>query len=85
MQEKRILPPTVWQYDEPCGDEGQMVPYALYDEVMRNRHVGDELTFYAGAPGTGSITHRITRMDETGVYGVVVSNTIRELTPAEVR
>lgn len=57
----------------------------VYEEYTRTRKVGDVVRAYAGAPGTGHVDHRITRIDDTGVYGVVVEDTIRELTPEEVR
>jgi hypothetical protein len=54
-----------------------------------NRHfaghdVGDIITHDVAAPGTGRVVYRITRVDDRGAWGVVVSSTVRDLTAAEV-
>ena len=73
-EEKLIYPPTV-------GDGiGNKIPYESYT----NAKVGQICTVWAGAPGTGKIVHKITRKDETGVYGIVIENTMRMLEPYEV-
>lgn len=84
--EKRIYPPTCWSYNGPDGpmDEPVEKPYECYLHTVATKKVGDTLCAYAGAPGTGRVVHRITRIDETGVYGIVIENTIRELEPWEV-
>lgn len=80
-REVLVYPPTCVRY---VNGEPKSVDYDCYVEAMDNRKVGDVVTAYAGAPGTGHISHRITRMDTSGVYGVVVENTMRELDPSEV-
>lgn len=45
--------------------------------------VGDNYCVFAGAPGTGRHVYLVTRVDRTGIYGVTVENTIRELEPYE--
>jgi len=70
-----LYPPTV--YD----GEGNEHPYSIYYDTMKNYSVGDTVTSSAAAPGYGKISHRITRMDDTGVYGVETENTIQELEP----
>lgn len=83
-----IYPPTVWSSNWPDGDprHGKVtreVPYDCYLHAVECRKVGDRLTAYAGAPGTGHVTHVITRIDEKGVWGIEVENTMRELSPSE--
>jgi hypothetical protein len=82
MKEKKLVSPTVGRYDE--NDVMQIVPSELLEEYSRTKRVGDTLCSFAGAPGTGRVIERITRMDATGIYGVVVENTMRELEPWEV-
>jgi len=47
--------------------------------------VGNRITESSAAPGIGSITWEVTRIDERGIWGIVVENSIREMTPAEAR
>ena len=44
---------------------------------------GDHCVIWAGAPGIGRVVYRVTRLDEKGLWGVEVENTIRELDPSE--
>lgn len=83
MTETRIYGPTCWHrvvLDEPL----QEVLNDCYLNAMKHQKVGDEVISWAGAPGTGCIVYEITRMDETGVFGSIVYNNIRELEPWEV-
>ena len=72
--EKLIYPMRCIRYE---GDISVEVPYELYLITMRENKVGDKLVHYAGAPGSGKQVLEITRMDDTGVYGKEISNTIR--------
>ncbi len=92
--EKLIYPTQVFSYNHldndghalpGHGEVGRMVPYDCYLDTMANREVGDILVHHASGPGVGVCKIRITRMDETGVYGIEEFNSIRELTAAEVR
>lgn len=44
---------------------------------------GDTITVFAGAPGIGKWTYRITRTDEAGHWGIEIENTVRTLEPEE--
>lgn len=46
---------------------------------------GDVAVFEAGAPGIGQVKYKITRKDDNGLYGVLLSDTISELEPHETR
>ncbi len=59
-------------------------PNRSYLEAMRDNHIGDTVKHFAGAPGIGYIEYMISRMDETGVWGYTLRNTVRELRPEEV-
>ena len=88
MRKERLMyPPTVLTYNRPDSDgvTPVRIPYSLYAEALANRKVGDVIRSYAGAPGTGFIEEKITRIDASGVYGVTLATTIRELQPWEVR
>jgi len=76
--EEKIYPPTVFT------GEGVEEPYDCYIRAVKLNKIGDTVVHHAAAPGTGSISYRITRIDETGVYAEEISNNIRELQPWEV-
>jgi hypothetical protein len=78
-EEQLIYSPIV--YD---GEGNAKLSESFY-QAVRNYVVGGTVTQHAGAPGIGSVTYEITRIDQTGVYGKEIENTIRELTPEEVR
>ena len=67
--ERCVYPPKVYQGQ-------QEVDYECYLHARETKKVGDTLFASAGAPGVGHRIDRITRIDETGVYGVEVENTI---------
>lgn len=78
-KEELIYPPKVWSHNTPKAQETgepEEIDYDLYLEAKANSKPGDRLTAYAGAPGVGHITREITRIDDTGVYGIVIENTI---------
>ena len=63
--EERIFQPITYRADgDPNGD-----PCQAYCEAMSRDKVGDTLVIFIAAPGSGREVYRITRMDETGVYG----------------
>jgi hypothetical protein len=45
--------------------------------------VGSGLSIQAAAPGIGSSKYRITRVTEEGVFGILISSTVREMDPSE--
>lgn len=74
-----LYPPTVWSTNTErarASGEPECIPYECYVNAVRNNKVGDVVRAWAGAPGVGHITHRITRIDETGVYAIEIENTI---------
>lgn len=82
-QEVLIATPVAYSFNEWDGSDGKTpvkIPCSFYGMY----EVGDITFSDAAAPGTGRIVHRVTRKDETGLYGVVVENTIREMEPWEV-
>ena len=83
--EIRLYPPTVWTFNPPHSDGNTAVEveYELYSEAMATKEVGGIICCSAAAPGVGYVKYRITRMDSTGVYAVVIVNTTRILTPGE--
>jgi hypothetical protein len=84
-REKLMYSPTVFSFNEPGFPNGKIVESEAYRETVRTKKVGDTVRSWAGAPGTGYIDQIITRIDSTGVYGIITRNTVRELTPEEVR
>lgn len=82
----KLYPPTVITYNDPSdGITPVEIPCTSYLEAVANQKVGDIIRHYAGAPGTGYVDYRITRIDKTGVYASIVRNTMRELQAWEVR
>jgi len=91
--EIKLYSPTVWSYNHldqnghalpGHGHVCREIPYSIYQETVKNRKVGDVIRSYAGAPGIGYVEHRITKIDETGVYAVEIENTVKELTADDV-
>ena len=75
----------VYSYNESDGSDGK-TPVAVDRSADCDRYAANDLhVAYLAAPGTGRVTHRVTRVDERGVWGVEVENTGRELQPWEVR
>ena len=72
-----ILDPNVSMEEEVSNDQ--------YILAMQNYKIGDKVRLFVSAPGIGHYDYQITRMDETGIWGIVVESTARELTPEEVR
>ena len=71
---KLIFPRHVYTF-RPAGSDNR-VEVDRSDEVALYA-VGDTLTAWAGAPGVGRIVYRVTKVDDAGLWGVVVENTIR--------
>ncbi len=69
-----IYPPRVFAYGPVKDGTKTVVDYDKYMETRNQRIVGDYLEHFCNPPGLGKIVYRITRMDETGVYGFVVEN-----------
>lgn len=62
---ERILQPITYRAGgNPAGEPGQ-----AFTQAMSRDKVGDTIVFFIAAPGSGREVYRITRMDETGVYG----------------
>lgn len=66
-------------YDHPIAAE--TLPTWIRDED-ESLAIGSTITHFAGAPGTGRIVYEVVSMEP--FRAVVVSNTIRELSPYEV-
>jgi hypothetical protein len=62
------------------GDGGRFVDNPHYASHV----VGERVTHDVAAPGRGHVTYRITRVDESGAWGVVETSTVRDLTRGEV-
>ena len=74
-EEELLYPPIV--YD----GEGNEHPYELYYMHMEKNKVGDIVRSSIAAPGYGYVEYRITRMDDSGIYGVLVNDQSGELEP----
>ena len=83
MTETRIYGPHCWQAETLDGPL-RKIANASYVDAMATMIVGDEISMFAAAPGTGRMVYKITRMDESGVFGVITENTMRDLHPSEV-
>jgi len=85
-KEKRIASRWVHSFNASDGSDG-VTPVRkeshFYKEAQR-LGVGSVIRSWAGAPGTGYVDERITRVTSRAVYGYTVTNTMRELTAAEV-
>jgi hypothetical protein len=68
-------------FNDPAHPTGVWVRNELYHHYLP----GDVVRHDVAAPGIGHITYRIVRCDEQGAWGVVIDNTVRDLTPEETR
>lgn len=76
-----IYSPTVYRH---TGESFEEVPCESYLDAVANKKVGDVITIHAGAPGCGYVKYRITSIDDEGVCGIVIEDTVRELEAWEV-
>lgn len=76
-----IHPAKVYRHED---EEAKEIPNPCYEQAKQSRSIGDEICIHVSAPGTGHILYSITHIDEHGIYGVIVENTVRELTADEV-
>ena len=51
------------------------------DVVAQRSRIGDVVRVMFQAPAIGYTDYRVTRMDEQGIQGIKVRNTVRELYP----
>lgn len=79
------LPDISYSYNAQDGSDGKTPVKVDNSKWWDKYNVGDTYVVSAGAPGTGRWVYKITRKTSTGVYGELVSNTVRELDPSEVR
>lgn len=56
----------------------------LSAEDVGDKKLGDVLAMAVGAPGIGTVTYKITRIDDEGVYGYLLEDNSRILEPWEV-
>jgi hypothetical protein len=84
--DREITPRFVYSFNEPGAtkDEPVRVESAVYTDWAA-RGVGAQVVTFAAAPGCGQRVYRITRVTADAVFGVVVSDTVRELRIEEVR
>ena len=54
------------------------------EEIARHYRVGEMVTCSVAAPGIGQNTYMVTRIDEGGVWAVLIESNVRELTIADV-
>lgn len=73
-----LYPKYVWA----DNTEGKK-PYSIY-EMHKNDPVGTEYYSEYGAPATGFVKHRSTRIDDEGIHAIVIEDYCRELTIADV-
>ena len=75
--------------------EVELIPKYVYDGEGRRkiseiftdwsqRSTDDTVSVSAAAPGIGKTVYRITRITEEAVYGVILEDTVRILSPSEV-
>lgn len=53
------------------------------EDLRTAYHIGQKIRTFAGAPGIGHTDYQITRINRRGVWGIVIENTMREMTAEE--
>lgn len=94
MTERVILSRTYYTYETRDGVDFPVQHVMTNRELARmvggktparmNDLRGRRKSFDVAAPGTGRISYVITKVDESGVWGRMIENTVRELTAADV-
>lgn len=77
-KEQELIPKYVY-----TGD-GKRVISSVYEEWSKCQP-GEEVCVSAAAPGTGRTVYRITRVTDKAVFGVIIDDTVRILSPCETR
>lgn len=70
-----------------CGKPQGGEPACLMDDsaYIARYKVGDNFGGFVAAPGTGERVYRITKINARGIWGVLIKDTVRELTIEEVK
>lgn len=66
---------------DPVTDKVE--PADFSDDVARYE-VGQTVRYDYAAPGSGYVEYRVTRVDDEGVWGIELTNTLHILDPWEV-
>lgn len=75
-----IFPRYSWSFNGPDGLLD--VPFkADNSEFITPYKLGDSFVCDAGAPGMGRVVYYVTKIDEDGIWGYEIENTIREMEP----
>lgn len=76
------FPTTYYKRYEKLGQRGDMFEYRD-TQLLSDYEVGDHIIIDAGAPGYGSVTYKVTEVNELGVFGNVINNNIQIFDPEE--
>lgn len=86
-KETLILNRFVWSFnatqDSKLRAEGKPARIDRSEEI-KDIKPGDTLSIDAASPGTGKWTYTITKVDNEGVWGFLISDTVRELSLRDV-
>jgi hypothetical protein len=74
----RLKPIPLERLQESLGRNEMLLPHDL---LAQHPSVGDVVRVMFQAPAIGYIDYRVTRIDDQGVHGVKVRNTVREIYP----
>jgi len=91
----RNMPPLEYGAEDYAEVEQQLIPKYCYtgegERILSSVYaewskceIGETVGVSAAAPGTGRTLYKITRITDEGVYGVIIEDTVRILSPAEV-
>jgi hypothetical protein len=73
-----IIPRFVYRYN---GSEPERIDCS--EEIVRVK-VGDKISHEVGAPGYGMIVYRVKLINDDGVWGTILSDSSRMLSPEQV-
>lgn len=83
MPEEQITSRWAYSFNREDGSDGIRSVQILCDQWRRHQP-GDLYVAWAGAPGTGKRTWLVTKKTLTGLYGVLLNDTVRILELHEV-
>jgi hypothetical protein len=77
----QIVSRTIYAYASPGALEAEEIDNSAECD---SHEIGQRVTHFAAAPGIGMITYEVALIDDKGVWGRVLKNTIRIASPWEI-
>lgn len=80
---KLIEPRFSYGYDYVSNPDGEPTTFDNSKHIDHYQF-GDKITHWASAPGIGKWVYEVIQVDQEGIWGILLEDTVRELTAEEV-